>query len=149
MRFAAITLGVGLAGLTLAANLQPELSVSGDGLPADVVVVVDPTVTGAVAPAPSAVEPDAVRLIDLRSGASCKTETPPETHELRAAPLGPDCAGSPSLSRIVYWRATPGGSLIMADNSGRRVLEFAPGDGVLFESVYPASELITIVPARG
>ena len=147
MNFAAITLGVGLAGALLAAGLQGGTAISAEGLPAN--VIVDPGTTGSIVPAEEIDDMDGVRLIDLKSGASCRTVTPPESQELAAAPIGPDCARSPSLSRIAYWRSTPGGSLIMADSGGRRVLEFAPGDGVMYESVYPANELITIVPARG
>ncbi|GGE25162.1 hypothetical protein GCM10011390_50780 [Aureimonas endophytica] len=147
MKFAAITIGVGIVGALLASSLQSPAKISGDGLPAD--VVVDPTITGSIVKTAGATGSGAVRLIDLKSGASCKTVTPPDSGEISAAPLGADCAKSPSLSRIAYWRAAADGSLIMADRSGKTVLEFAPGDGVLYESVYPANELVTIVPARG
>jgi hypothetical protein len=146
MKFAVITLGVGLAGSLLAANLQGAPAISA-GVPAT--VIVDPTVTGAIEPeAGHPRETAAVRLIDLKSGASCRTEAPPADGALAAASLGAGCAKSPSLSRIAFWRSEPDGSLTMADSGGRKVLEFAPGDGVMFESVYPANELITIVPAR-
>jgi len=63
-------------------------------------------------------------------------------------PMGPDCAASPELARVAYWKTTDDGTLIMADSGGATVLQFIPGDGVLFESVYPSNALITIVPAR-
>ena len=50
---------------------------------------------------------------------------------------------------MTKWRAVDDGSLEMADAQGRTVLRFIPGDGVLYESVYPANAMVTIVPARG
>lgn len=142
MKFMVVTLVVGFSGAVFAATVQaPSQIPSG--------VDVDLQTTGSIASkAPEGDNGNAVRLIDLKAGTSCKAATPPSAEGFSAAPLGPDCAKSPSLSRIAYWRATAEGSLVMADASGRRVLEFAPGDGVMFESVYPASELITIVPVR-
>ncbi|KAB0677989.1 hypothetical protein [Aureimonas leprariae] len=148
MNFAAITAGVGLVGTLLAASLQGGPAFSGDLAASG---IVDPMTTGGIAAAASAPRDASgdIRLIDLKAGATCRTEAPPADGGLKAAPLGTDCAKSPSLSRIAYWRSEPDGSLVMADAGGRKVLEFAPGDGVMYESVYPSNELITIVPARG
>lgn len=149
MRFAAIAISVGLAGTFLASNLQGAVMVTGAGLPATVLSS-DDIVTGSVSAAPRRALPDAMRLIDLRSGATCKLARPnTEARVFEPVPFGPDCMSSPSLARIAYWRSTEEGSLIMADRSGIRVLEFSPGDGVLYESVFPETELITIVPAKG
>jgi len=94
--------------------------------------------------------PAAMRLIDLRNGANCKVAKPAEdTAGLQPLPLDGDCANSPELSRVAFWQAREDGSLVMADNGGRTVIEFIPGDGVLYESVYPSNALITIVAARG
>lgn len=151
MRFAAIALLTGLAGALFAANLQGTLSASvaeaaarlqpGEG-GIDMIETGSLAATGAPA--------DAMRLIDLRSGTSCSTDAAaPSGDAFSTVPLGRDCKTSPYLARIAQWRSTADGSLIMADSEGETVLEFAPGDGVLYESVYPADQLITIVPVRG
>ncbi|MEF2073132.1 hypothetical protein [Consotaella aegiceratis] len=133
--------------------MQGAAIVPGEGLPATVLanadVTPDPVVTGSIGTAAEREEMDAMRLIDLRSGATCKVAKPANQDEsFKRVPLNPDCAASPELSRITYWRSTPSGTLIMADSGGATVLEFAPGDGVLYESIYPSNALITIVPAR-
>ncbi|KQT85919.1 hypothetical protein ASG48_04780 [Aurantimonas sp. Leaf443] len=111
--------------------------------------VLDEMVTGTVVPRAERAA-DAIRLIDLKSGATCKMARP--THvgtQFSPAPVGPDCTGSADLQRIAQWRNAEDGSLEMADADGRTVYRFIPGDGVLFESVYPNNALVTIVPARG
>jgi len=146
MNFAAVALGVGLVGALFSASLQGSETASAESLVASMSPSDD--VTGSIGPSPKA-PTAAVRLIDLRNGASCKLAGPTGVDdELRRMPIGPACAASPDLSRVAYWRTTADGSLIMADNSGATVLEFIPGDGVLYESVYPSNALITIVPAR-
>ena len=149
MRFAAIAMAVGIGGIMLASNLQGAVMIPGAGLSATVLSDQDADVTGSIAPRVDGGAPEAVRLIDLRTGATCKVAKPdPDARTFQAVPFGPDCARSPRLSRITYWRSTVEGSLIMADSGGSTVLEFAPGDGVLYESIYPENELITIVPAK-
>ena len=162
MNFVAIAIGAGIAGALLVAYVQ------GPPLPVTAALtnttVIDPTTTAAVAPAraPSvsaltngaaqtnALRPDAFRLIDLRSGATCKIANPGTlAGSFAPAPIGPDCAGSRELSQVTKWRADSDGSLEMADAEGRTVLRFMPGDGVLYESIYPANAMVTIVPARG
>ncbi|WP_062207719.1 hypothetical protein [Aureimonas sp. AU12] len=146
MRFAAVALGVGFVGMILATNLQGPSAASAESLVSAMRPSMETTGTVHVASmAPTA----AVRLIDLRNGATCKMAGPAEAESgFRRMPIGPDCAASPDLARVAYWKTTPDGSLIMADSGGETVLQFIPGDGVLFESVYPANALITIVPAR-
>ncbi|MBB3935664.1 hypothetical protein [Aureimonas phyllosphaerae] len=145
MRFAAVALGVGFVG-TILANLPARSDANAESL----VSLMRPSaeITGSIAPAgpqPAA----AVRLIDLRNGATCKIAGPADAAAgFRRAPIGPDCAASPELARVAYWKTTGDGSLIMADGGGETVLEFIPGDGVLYESIYPSNALITIVPAR-
>lgn len=155
MRFAAIALATGLAGAALAANLQGSLSSSvAEAAPLVASAEVAPhgideietgsirTVTGNTL--------ESIRLIDLRSGTSCKTDRAASAGAtFTDVPLGRDCKRSPSLARIAQWRSTDDGSLIMADRDGATILEFAPGDGVLYESVYPSDQLITIVPVKG
>ena len=145
MNFAAVALGVGLVGALFSASLQGTETASAESL----VASMRPSeITGSIGPSPKA-PTNAVRLIDLRNGASCKLAGPAEAdEELRRMPIGPACAASPDLSRVAFWRTTQDGSLIMADSRGETVLEFIPGDGVLYESVYPSNALITIVPAR-
>lgn len=148
MRFVAIVTGVGAGGWLLAAAVQGPVAVPGEGLPA---AALSP---GALTQGAAAATPDrgplgAVRLIDLKNGETCKVDRPdPEAKTFSAVPLGQGCAASPGFARIAYWRSTADGSLIMADSGGGTVLKFAPGDGVLYESVYPRNALITIVPAR-
>lgn len=153
MRFVAITLAVGLAGSALAANMREPVTVSGEGLPAAVLSDDDMTggdVTGGIETVRDRAQPDAMRLIDLKTGATCKVvRSDPESEIFSVVPFGPGCALNPRLSRIAYWRSTAEGALIMADRGGGTVIEFQPGDGVLYESVYPKNELITIVPAKG
>ncbi len=162
MNFAAIAIGAGIAGALLVAYLQgPPLPVTADLMNT---TVIDPTTTAAIAPArmssvtamtndvaqADTARPDAFRLIDLRSGATCKIANPGALGATFApAPIGPDCAGSLELSQVTKWRADNDGSLEMADGEGRTVLRFMPGDGVLYESIYPANAMVTIVPARG
>lgn len=152
MKFAVTVLAVGVVGAFVASNLQGAVMVPGQGLPAKALTSADVTNSipqPAEAKIAEAENARAVRLIDLRSGATCKVAKPdPSDHSLQRAPMGPDCAASPDLKRIAYWRSTADGDLVMADNSGATVLKFAPGDGVLYESIYPSSALITIVPAK-
>lgn len=147
MKFAVIVLLAGLLGTLGAAYLQGPAITAPEGVLGGVPVADE--ITGSVEAnngAPSA----AIRLIDLRNGATCRIAEPAVSQtEFRRMPVGPDCASSPDLARVALWRQTPEGALVMADARGRTVLEFAPGDGVLFESVYPKNALITIVPARG
>ncbi|WP_102958662.1 hypothetical protein [Mangrovicella endophytica] len=148
MRFDTIAFSVGIAGTLLVSNLQgATILPANDGLAAT--VLVDPVITNSVQPATTPAEANAIRMIDLRSGTTCKAAKPDASAKtFRYAPIGADCAGSPELSKIAYWRASDDGTLIMADSSGDTVLRFAPGDGVLYESVYPPTALITIVPAK-
>jgi hypothetical protein len=146
MRFAAIAMAVGVAGLFLASNLQGA-PISGAVHPST--LLTDDIVTGSIPARTDQTSPDAVRLIDLRTGATCKLAKPdPAERTFQLIPFGPDCSRSPGMSRVAYWRSTNEGALIMADSGGGTVLEFAPGDGVLYESIFPDNELITIVPAK-
>ena len=150
MRFAAIVLTAGFVGTFFAANVQGT-SLSGSAGVADLSVLssdeIDTSTTGSTAA--DGQQAEALRLIDLRTGQTCKTDlTRPATGAFTDAPLGEACRRSPSLSRVAYWRESPDGTLIMADQSGDTVLTFMPGDGVLYESIFPADVLITIVPAR-
>ncbi|MCB8837065.1 hypothetical protein [Aurantimonas sp. VKM B-3413] len=150
MNFSAIVLGSGLAAVMLVAHLHGEPLPAGDTRASS--SMIDPMIVGSNKPAQAAAPSGpakAIRLIDLRSGATCKMANPDNLGDnYRPAPIGPDCAGSPELKSVVQWRSTSDGSLEMADVTGRTVLRFMPGDGVLYESVYPAQTLITIVPAR-
>ena len=148
MNFAAMVLSIGVAGAILAYNLQGPAVAANESL----VAAMRPSleITGSLPFATASAPTAAMRLIDLRSGTTCKMARPdPSDTNLRRATIGPDCAGSPHLADIAFWRSTEDGALIMTDSAGTKVLEFAPGDGALYESVYPANEIITIVPARG
>lgn len=146
MNFAAVALGVGLVGALVSASLQTLGPANAESLVAS--MRPSPEHTGSVGPSPKA-PTQAVRLIDLRNGASCKLAGPTEARDgFRRMLAGPECAASPDLSRVAFWRTTEDGTLIMADSGGATVLEFIPGDGVLYESVFPSNALITIVPAR-
>lgn len=148
MKFAAIALLAGLSGAILAAYLQGPAITAPAGVLGGVPVAED--ITGSIEPALDAVPAAAIRLIDLRNGSTCRIAAPAASDTaFRRMPVGPDCASSPDLARVALWRQTSDGALVMADARGHTVLEFQPGDGVLFESVYPADALITIVPARG
>ncbi|MBO0661592.1 hypothetical protein LQ948_03305 [Jiella sp. MQZ9-1] len=151
MNFTATVLGTAAAALLLIAQLQaaPEHSLElGDANAGVTVTNLNAEHVGAIQP--RAGHANAVRLIDLRSGASCKVAgKAPKGQGFAPAPMGPDCANSPALAKVSQWRANHDGTLDMADASGRTVLRFMPGDGVLYESVYPQNEFVTIVPARG
>lgn len=148
MNFAAMVLSVGIAGAILAYNMQGPAIAANETLVAS--LRPSPEITGSVqVAAPGALAPPAIRLIDLRSGATCKMAPPTADDTARRVPFGPECAGTPQLAEVAYWRTTSDGALIMSDRAGQTVLEFMPGDGVMYESVFPANELITIVPARG
>ncbi|MCP3056464.1 hypothetical protein [Aurantimonas marianensis] len=147
MNFAVTAFGAGIAASVFVAGLQ--------GAP---VTATEPvagvTTLAATAPVSSAVSDtprlNAVRVIDLRSGATCKIAARPNLEAGFAdAPVGPDCAGSPTLQSVSQWRSSRDGTLEMADSEGRTLMRFMPGDGVLFESIYPSDALVTIVPARG
>lgn len=150
MNFTATVLGTGFAALVVVAQLQaaPEPGASlGTPLLGSGLVTVDPTVVGSVQVGNT--KPSAMRLIDLRSGESCKIlGSQPDSDTFEPAPLLPDCNSS-ELSRVSQWRAESDGTLEMADTHGETVMRFMPGDGVLYESVYPSDALVTIVPARG
>lgn len=148
MNFAAMVLSAGVAGALLAYNLQGDAIAAGDSLAAS--MRPSPEITGSLLPDARSMPTAAMRVIDLRSGKSCKVARPdPSDTSLKRAPIGPECATSPHLGRVAYWRTTEDGALIMADRRGQTVLEFAPADGALYESVFPANEVMTIVPARG
>ncbi|MBO0906376.1 hypothetical protein [Jiella sonneratiae] len=150
MNFTATVLGTAVAALMIIAKLQaaPEPGANlGNVLGGTKVASLDPSVVGSIR-----AEDDrsaAMRLIDLRSGTSCKVAgVRPSTGGFEPAPIGPDCATSPELARVSQWRAGKDGTLVLADVHGRTVMRFMPGDGVLYESVYPADAIVTIVPAR-
>ncbi|MFD2236429.1 hypothetical protein [Aureimonas populi] len=145
MNFAAMVLSVGVAGAILAYNMQGPAIAANETLVAAMRPSVE--ITGSIGA--TAAPANAIRLIDLRSGATCKMARPETGESFTRVPLGPECAKAPQLAGVAYWRTTQEGSLIMADRGGQTVLEFVPGDGVLYESVFPSNELITIVPARG
>lgn len=148
MNFAAMVVSAGVAGALLAYNLQGPAIAAGDSLTAAMRPSLE--ITGSLQPELRPAPTSAMRMIDLRSGKSCKLARPDTADSgLKRAPIGPECAGSPYLDQIAFWRTTEDGALIMADRQGQTVLEFAPGDGALYESVFPANEIITIVPARG
>ncbi|WP_185983660.1 hypothetical protein [Aureimonas mangrovi] len=146
MNFAAMVLSIGVAGAVLAYNMQGTAVAANDTLVS--AMQPSPEITGTISAA-TAAPTAAVRLIDLRSGATCKMMRPDTSSTaLKLALIGPDCASAPHLAEVAFWRTTESGSLIMTDRAGETVLEFAPGDGVLYESVYPSNEIMTIVPAR-
>ncbi|MBB3951577.1 hypothetical protein [Aureimonas jatrophae] len=146
MRFAAVTLGVGFVGTILASYLQSPSVASAESL----VARMSPPAHLIAAETAVPAAPAAMRLIDMRNGANCKVPSPADGDgALQPLPIGGECSASPELSRVAYWQTREDGSLVMADNGGRTVLEFIPGDGVLYESIYPTNALITIVAARG
>ncbi|MEX6505273.1 hypothetical protein [Jiella sp. M17.18] len=151
MNFSAIVLGSGLAAVMLVSHLHGEPMPIGDTRAAQ--SMVDPMIVGSTVPTPSPVSAKpaaAIRLIDLRSGVTCKVASPAGLGDsFKPAPIGPDCAASPDMKDVAQWRSTKDGSLEMADAKGKTVLKFMPGDGVLYESIFPSQSLITIVPARG
>ncbi|MEN3792604.1 hypothetical protein [Fulvimarina sp. MAC3] len=148
MNFVATAAGAGIAAVVLVANLQ------GAPLPAETTragaTLIDPRTTSSV-PVPSVQQPaSGMRMIDLRSGASCRIVNPDGlSEEFKAAPIGPDCQSSPAIGRVAKWRKMADGTLEMADDREQPVLRFMPGDGVLYESIYPSEALVTIVSANG
>ncbi|ALN72518.1 hypothetical protein [Aureimonas sp. AU20] len=146
MRFAPVALVVGFAGTILASYLQGPAVASTDSLVA--AMSPSPEITASIAADAQGADAEALRLIDLRNGASCKVNGPVDSDGPHRLPIGPACAKSPDLARVAYWETKNDGSLVMTDHQGETVLEFMPGDGVLYESVYPSNALITIVPAR-
>ncbi|MDY8110258.1 hypothetical protein U0C82_14035 [Fulvimarina sp. 2208YS6-2-32] len=149
MNFVATAAGAGIAAVILVANLQ------GGPLPSETTragaTLIDPMTTAAVAPVTQTPKTSpTIRMIDLRSGATCRIpDLGGATAQYTIAPLGPDCQTSPALAQIVKWRQTAEGTLEMADEHSKTILRFMPGDGVLYESFYPAEALITIVSANG
>lgn len=147
MNFAATAFAAGIAASVLVAALQGAPVMATGSVPG--VTTIAPRATPPVAPADTQ-RPNAVRLIDLRSGATCKIAASPNLEaSFTKAPIGPDCAGSSPLQNVAQWRSSSDGLLEMADAEGRTLMRFMPGDGVLFESIYPSDALVTIVPARG
>ncbi len=148
MNFVATAAIAGIAAVVLVANLQ------GAPLPSETTragaTLIDPKTTASIKVQPTQQPSPAMRMIDLRSGATCRIVKPDDlTEEFIAAPIGPDCQRSPALERVAKWRQTPDGALEMADDSEQTVLRFMPGDGVLYESIYPSEEFVTIVSANG
>lgn len=146
MRFAPVALVVGFAGTIMASYLQGPAVASTDSLVA--AMSPSPEITASIAAETVAPQAETVRLIDLRNGATCKVNASMDEDGPQRLPIGPACAKSPDLARVAYWETKDDGSLVMTDHKGETVLEFMPGDGVLFESVYPNNALITIVAAR-
>jgi hypothetical protein len=149
MNFAAAVVGAGIASAALIFYIESTQAVVADiGTEES---KVDRIRTGSIGrPKPSDQRSSAIRLIDLRSGANCKMARPDALpNYYTPAPLGPDCVSSPELRQVSQWRSGDDGALEMADAEGETVLRFMPGDGVLFESIYPSDTMMTIVPARG
>ncbi len=146
MRFAPVALVVGFAGTILASYLQGPAVASTDSLVA--AMSPSPEITASIASDTTPEQRETVRLIDLRNGASCKVNAAIDIDGPHRMPMGPACAKSPDLARVAYWETKHDGTLVMTDHQGETVLEFMPGDGVLYESVYPNNALITIVAAR-
>lgn len=146
MRFAPVALVVGFAGTIMASYLQGPAVASTDSLVA--AMSPSPEITASIPTETAAPQAETVRLIDLRNGATCKVNASMDEDGPQRLPIGPACAKSPDLARVAYWETKDDGSLVMTDHQGETVLEFMPGDGVLFESVYPNNALITIVAAR-
>ena len=149
MNFAATVVGAGIAGAALIFYIESTHAVVAEIGTEE--TKVDRIRTASIGPAvPSDQGSSAIRLIDLRSGANCKMARPDDLPTYYTpAPLGPDCVNSPELRQVSQWRSGDDGALEMADTDGRTVLRFMPGDGVLFESIYPSDTMMTIVPARG
>ncbi|MEF2550426.1 hypothetical protein VQ042_03500 [Aurantimonas sp. A2-1-M11] len=153
MNFAATALGAGIVAAVIIAHLQGALAPTSDSITGATVIDarLDPMTTASIAPATvDTTRPTAIRLIDLRSGVTCRM-APPERADrhFAPAPIGPDCAGSPDLRNVALWRSDGDGSLELADGDGQTLLRFMPGDGVLYESIYPSEAMVTIVRARG
>ncbi len=147
MNFAATAFGAGIAASVLVSGLQGAPVTATEPVAGVTKLGATVTMSTAVADTPRV---NAVRLIDLRSGATCRIAASPNLEAGYAnAPVGPDCAGSPTLQSVSQWRSSRDGTLEMADSEGRTLMRFMPGDGVLFESIYPSDALVTIVPARG
>lgn len=147
MNFAATAFGAGIAASVFVAGLQGATITATEPVAGVTTLAATAMVSTAAA---DTTRLNAVRLIDLRSGATCKIAASPNLEAGFAnAPIGPDCAGSPTLQSVSQWRSSRDGTLEMADSEGRTLMRFMPGDGVLFESIYPSDALVTIVPARG
>ena len=153
MNFAATALGAGIAAALVIAHMQGALTPASGAFTGATVIDarLDPMTTASIAPAASDTSrPAAIRLIDLRSGVTCKMATPESAaRHFAPAPIGPDCAGSPDLQNVALWRSSSDGSLELADSDGQTILRFMPGDGVLYESIYPSEAMVTIVRSRG
>ncbi|MEC5322136.1 hypothetical protein [Aurantimonas sp. A3-2-R12] len=147
MNFAATAFGAGIAASVFVAGLQGATVTATEPVAGVATLAATAMVSTAAA---DTTRLNAVRLIDLRSGATCKIAASPNLEAGFAnAPIGPDCAGSPTLQSVSQWRSSRDGTLEMADSEGRTLMRFMPGDGVLFESIYPSDAMVTIVPARG
>lgn len=146
MKFATIVLCAGLVGTLVVSNLQGATIVPGEGLAAT--LILDETTTGSIKPR---LDPSlqAARLIDLQTGSTCRLPNLDAGEHFEPTTVGAACADDPALNRVSQWRATGDGTLEMADADGATVYRFAPGDGVLYESVYPENALVTIVPVKG
>ena len=147
MNYAVMVLSIGLAGVIAVSNMQGATVAAHESLLSS--LSPSPEITNSVHRVDGA-ERKALRFIDLRDGASCKVPEPTGVDgSWQRIAMGPECASSSDLSKAAYWRVGADGTLLMADDTGRTVLEFLPGDGVLYESVYPNTALITVVPAKG
>jgi hypothetical protein len=146
MNYAVMVLSIGLAGVIAVSNMQGSTVAAHESLlatlsPSDEITHSVPAATGE--------DKSALRFIDLRNGTTCKVAAPAHANgDWGRIPMGPGCLASADLAKASWWRKGVNGTLVMADEQGRTVLEFSPGDGVLYESVYPASALITVVPAK-
>jgi hypothetical protein len=56
-----------------------------------------------------------------------------------------DCAGLyPPLANAKTWHSNEDGTIDLADNSGRTIVEFSPGDGLAYISVEPRSVILSM-----
>lgn len=71
------------------------------------------------------------------------------TGAVDTAKASPECAALlPALAGAHIWQDGPDGSMALADENGVAIVAFAAGDGVDYESYWPAVPLLSLALSR-
>lgn len=108
---------------------------------------VDPTTTAST----GLTEFDAPAFVISSPGGSARCKAFPQENGLPghdAMHVNKDCVALyPPLANATEWRNNPDGTIAFADQSGKTIVEFSPGDGRAYVSVAPRSVLLSLSAA--
>ncbi|SDO18086.1 hypothetical protein [Phyllobacterium sp. OV277] len=138
-----LTAGIGLFSFFAVAALFADFASFTASQPANV----DPTMTAST----GLTEFDAPAFVISSPGGSARCKAFPQENGLPghdALHVNKDCAALYApLANATEWRNNPDGTIAFADQSGKTIVEFSPGDGRAYVSVAPRSVLLSLSAA--